>query len=283
MESDNFNLLARVSQTHFRKAEGKVGALLLESPECFYQLSISEVATRSQTSEATVIRFAKVLGFSGFQSLKISLAQEVAVANDILSSGVVPTDDWQKALLKAIQMYQVTLSETGDLLLQSCIPSVLTAIESATMILITAVGTSGSAASMLQYKLSRLGYRAYYHADPHNQALQVSLLHENDVVIALSASGTTKDTVDVMRLAYEQGAKTVAVTQYAKSPLTSFAQDVLLTTGRETAISSGAVSTAISQLAVVDAIFIGLMLHHFNDANDKLRHTASTLARDRKF
>ncbi|MDH4268670.1 MAG: MurR/RpiR family transcriptional regulator, partial [Deltaproteobacteria bacterium] len=60
-----------------RNSEKKVAQYVLTRPAKVIYQSISELAENAGTSEPTVIRFCRALGFSGFQDLKIQLAQDL--------------------------------------------------------------------------------------------------------------------------------------------------------------------------------------------------------------
>jgi fructoselysine-6-P-deglycase FrlB-like protein len=78
------------------------------------------------------------------------------------------------------------------------------------------------------------------------------------VAVGLSHTGTTVDTIDALREARRNGATTVAVTNFPWSPITEAADFVLLTAARETAFRSGAMTSRIAQLTVVDCLFVVL-------------------------
>ena len=59
------------------QAEKKVADYILKHPEEVVELNIAELAKRSETSDATVIRMCRHVGYSGFYQMKISLASEL--------------------------------------------------------------------------------------------------------------------------------------------------------------------------------------------------------------
>src|SRR3954454_16010796 len=54
----------------------KVGTLLLEDPALPLQLSITELAERAGTSPATVTRFCRAIGYTGYLALRVGAAAE---------------------------------------------------------------------------------------------------------------------------------------------------------------------------------------------------------------
>ncbi|MCY0898880.1 MAG: MurR/RpiR family transcriptional regulator [Firmicutes bacterium] len=263
-------------------AEGRVAELLQERPDDFYQWSVTEVAERAEVSEATVIRFAKSLGFSGFQNLKIALARERAALSHALAE-VTGEDDWTRAMSHLKSHYMAMLQTTFARFDEEQLKPIVSLIQSARSIILLGVGTSGLAAQVLQYKLLRLRRPSVYHVDSHFQALEAANAQPGDVAIAFSVSGSTRDTVDALTLAREAGATTVAVTHYERSPITQHAHHVVLTAGFDTPVVSGTLLSHVSQLLVVDALYLGLMLADYGGGIGKLEASAEQIARFKKY
>jgi DNA-binding MurR/RpiR family transcriptional regulator len=86
----------------------------------------------------------------------------------------------------------------------------------------------------------------------------VALLSRGDIAIGISHTGTTLDVIELLNLAREHGATTVAITNFPRSPITAVADHVLTTAARETTYRSGAMASRLAQLTVVDCIFVGV-------------------------
>src|SRR6185437_3122667 len=119
-------------------------------------------------------------------------------------------------------------------------------------------GASGFVALDLQMKLQRIGRPAFAWPDPHMAISSAALRGSGDVAIGLSHTGTTVDTIDALREARSHGATSAAVTNFPWSPITEVADFVLITAARETAFRSGATTSRIAQLTVVDCLFVTL-------------------------
>jgi DNA-binding MurR/RpiR family transcriptional regulator len=125
----------------------------------------------------------------------------------------------------------------------------------------------------LQQKLQRIGKPAFAWPDPHMAITSAALLGPADVAVALSHTGTTADTIDAMREAGSHGARTVAITNFPRSAIAAAADDVLLTAARETAFRSGAMTSRIAQLTVVDCLFVVLAQHDLPASTQALERT----------
>jgi DNA-binding MurR/RpiR family transcriptional regulator len=120
------------------------------------------------------------------------------------------------------------------------------------------VGASAFVAMDFQQKLHRIGRVAFAWADTHAALTSAALLGPKDVAIGISHTGATVDTIDALAQARAQGATTVALTNFPRSPLALAAEHVLTTAARETTFRSGAMASRLAQLTVVDCMFVGV-------------------------
>ena len=60
----------------FSKSEKKIADFIINDPQRIIPLYITELANECGTSEATIVRFARKIGFDGYQGLKLSIASE---------------------------------------------------------------------------------------------------------------------------------------------------------------------------------------------------------------
>ena len=81
------------------------------------------------------------------------------------------------------------------------------------------------------------------------------------------------DTIDALAEARAHGATTVAITNFPWSPITEVADFVLLTAARETAFRSGAMTSRIAQLTVVDCLFVTLAQRDWPGTLEALERT----------
>ena len=85
-----------------------------------------------------------------------------------------------------------------------------------------------------------------------------------DVAIGISHSGQTKDVVNAVRLAGEKGAETICISNYTHSPLTEVSNIHLLTGGHEASFMSETMVSRISQLAIIDMLYVGIILSDYD-------------------
>ena len=240
--------------------ERRVAQAVLDDPGGAARQSISELSRSCGTSATTVVRFCRAVGLSGYPELRLALAAAVATADApvLASQDISPGDDVGLIAKKIAYADAAAVTDTANHLDPVVVVNVVNALAAATRIDIYGVGASGYVGLDLQQKLQGIGRPAFAWPDPHLAVTSAALRAEGDVAVGLSHTGTTVDTIDALREARRGGAVTVAVTNFPWSPITEAADHVLLTAARETAFRSGAMTSRIAQLTVVDCVFVVL-------------------------
>ena len=88
------------------KSEKKVADFLLLHAGEVLPYSIRELAAASDSSEATVVRFSRRLGFAGYRDLKLALAGESE--KKVITPYIAPDDDCY-AILRRSAMTRICL------------------------------------------------------------------------------------------------------------------------------------------------------------------------------
>lgn len=249
----------RASMPDLAPAERRVAEAALEDPAGTAGRTISQLAAACRTSEATVVRFCRAIGFSGYPDLRLALAAAAGQADGDhgwVSGEIAADDDDAQIVEKVAYADAKAITETAQQLDAAVLGRVADAVHRAHRIDMYGAGASAFVAADLQQKLHRIGRLAFSAADPHVASASAALLTSRDVAIALSHSGSTRDTVEYLRIAREAGATTVALTNYPGSPLAQTATHVLTTAARETTFRSGAMASRIAQLTVIDMVFV---------------------------
>ncbi|WP_444962741.1 MurR/RpiR family transcriptional regulator [Nocardiopsis sp. M1B1] len=259
-------------------AERRVAQHVVDDPERAAASSITQLAKDCATSEATVIRFCRTIDFSGYRELRLALATEAGQARGArgaapeLSSDINPDDTLVTVVQKIAYTDARAVEETGAALDVEVLRTVIDTMAGARRIDVYGVGASAFVGADLQQKLHRIGLTSFAWSDAHVMLTSAALLDERDVAIGISHSGTTIDTVQALTEAGRRGARTVAVTNFPRSPI-GFADHVLTTAARETTFRSGATASRLAQLTVVDCLFVGLAQSRYTDSRTALETT----------
>jgi DNA-binding MurR/RpiR family transcriptional regulator len=258
-------------------AERRVAERILADPAAVAASTISALAQECTTSETTVIRFCRAVGFTGYPALRLALAAEGGRGDGVdgreLTGDIAADDDLDKVVAKIAFADARAVEETAQQLDLDALHAVIEALVGAGRVDVYGVGASGLIALDLQQKLHRIGRVAFAWTDPHLALTSAALLKPGDVAVAISHSGTTQDTVDALTLAQRNGATTVALTNFPRSPLAGLGDHLLTTAARETTFRSGATASRLAQLTVVDCVFVGVAQRTYETSQRALELT----------
>ena len=264
----------RAKYNLFSRTEKRIADFLLEKPDGLLSMYITDLARECGASEATIVRFARKLGYDGYPSLKIELAKEAEArpVNKNISRDDTPIDIFSKVCEDIYCSLEKTKSAISPKALDECCSHIMKAEK----ILVLGLGNSSSVANDASHKMFRLGLNAHPYTDNHMQAIATAHTDERSVVIGISHSGASRDILDAMQTAKSQGAFTVAITNYERSPINKVSDVVLNTVSDETNYRILGLSSRIAALAIIDTIY-SYLASHLDDAKDKIARTEAAL------
>ncbi|MEG3627439.1 MurR/RpiR family transcriptional regulator [Streptomyces poriticola] len=261
----------------------RVAEAVASDPAGCAALTVTGLAELTGTSEATVVRTARLLGYPGYRDLRLALAglaaQQQSGRSPALTTDIAVDDPIGDVVAKLAYEEQQTLADTAAGLDTVQLGAAVTALATARRTDVYGIGASGLVAQDLTQKLLRIGLIAHAHSDPHLAVTNAVQLRTGDVAIAVTHSGSTGDVIEPLRVAFEHGATTIAVTGRPDGPVTQYADHVLTTsTSRESELRPAAMSSRTSQLLVVDCLFMGVAQRTYETAAPALAASYEALA-----
>ena len=257
------------------KSEKKVADFIISHPSELLPLSITELAEKSKSSEATIVRFARRLGLSGYQELKISIARE---SGKVIDNHDVATEDTTFEIFEKVtnDIYK-SLEMTKQSLSPEALEKAAKAILDAKKVVIFGLGNSASVAQDAGHKFFRAGCDASVFSDNHMQAIAASHLNSGDVAIGISHSGSSKDIVDALKIAKGQGATTISITNKGKSPIVKESDITLFTSSMETESTILGLNSRIAALTIIDTIYSYIVCRKTTDAENAIKSVEDAL------
>lgn len=266
-----------------RKSEQKAAFYMLEHVEEMEKISLGKMAKEAGVSEATVVRMLKAVGYKSFKEMKIAFVEERMKKSQKKgeSRGIlgIPMEVGEQIEDVPGQIIQNTISLLEDSL-QSIsakkLKKAVRAIEKAERVCIFSVENSNAVAEDLQTKLMYLGICCEYTKDYYLQSIQAGHMKKGEVAIGISYSGTSINTVDVLKQAKKNGATTIAITNFAKTPLVENADIVILTSDKQLLYGNDIFSRTI-HMAVVDMIYAGLLVDDYEKYHHRLSYSGQMI------
>ncbi|MGN6125201.1 MAG: MurR/RpiR family transcriptional regulator [Humibacter sp.] len=247
-------------------SEQRVAREAIEHPSDVAMMSAADLAARTGTSAATVIRACQSLGFKGFQHLRLLLLRDLPSRRE---AAVVDGDgaprDWVPAMFRS----------AGEDLANALAPldfdefdRAVSAIAKASRLLI--VGNGGSAPIA---QLASLGFMISSRpceapADAVVQQLSARGLTEADVCICISGSGSNSVTLRAAEAAVEAGATVIGVTSYQRSRLHELSDITLVCGASISQWSTGLITGNVAHVLLFSALELALAAAAGRPASD---------------
>ena len=280
MNSDSNPLLKiKAIFNDFTPVEQKVAEFILENPSKVPAMSIKELAVASKSSDASVMRFCKALGFSGYRSFIVGLT--LAIADNEEDAGLYtdirPGDSVKSVVRNIFRNERQALTDTENILKTTEVEKAVAILGSSEAVHFFGIGASGLVCLDAVQKFRRIGVSSYAHTDFHDQLTSAALLGSKDACVLFTYSGKTKEIQLILKLLKAQNCKIIAVTQLRKTNLLKGADVCLNVLTREVTMRSGATSSRIAMLSLVDILLSCVLSTDYDKYEKKLLKTYEAL------
>ena len=261
-------------------AERRVAEVVLAVPHEVVDGSISALARRAGASEPTVVRFCRRVGCEGFQDFRVQLARGLGAGLASLDLDIAPDD---RAVVYARKVFD---SATHSLIAvrrgldMGAIEAAVDALARARKIEFYGFVASGAVAMDAQHKFFHFAVPCVAYTDLHMQLMSAAALEPEDVVVAISHTGRTKELIASVRVARESGATVIGVTDPASPLARSCSLVVGVAVPENTDVFMPTLSR-IAHLLVIDVLAVGVALRGGSSTATRL-HKMKAVLQDRR-
>ena len=261
----------------FTANEEDIAKYIIKNFRNIRQLDTNIIAAKTYTSNASVTRMCKKIGFNGFQDFKMKMIEEVvSLENQEINfenSDIDKKDSTTIIIEKLNKLSISSLQETKLLQEVSMIDSVVDLITEKEVIDFYGIGASHIVCLDAQYKFMRAGkiVNTFEGSDlQHVQAVNSNLKH---LAILISYSGLTKEILDIAEILQEKEIETVSITGYGNNKLVKKCKYNLYVTSREALIRSAAIYSRISMLNLIDVLYFVYYNKNYDYVSEKIIKT----------
>ena len=258
--NDQFPVIRSVYQ-NLTKSEQRIAEYIMTHPEGMLEQTIADVAKATGSSEITVSRFCKKLGYTGWQEVKRMVTAELSASPGTILQDIENDDPTSMVARKCFHALAEGLQDTLSLLDYGAIDEAARWLQQARRVAVYGFGNSATVAKDLTTRYVRLGLSITAYDDSHMQVTSAALLSPQDVVLAVSHSGASTDLLHSVTVAKECGAKVIALTSYAQSPLAKLSDLCLCGMGREVRYSSEAGASRLIHMAIGDVLYTRMAMN----------------------
>lgn len=232
-------------------AEKKVADFVLDHPQEAVDANVSELAKSSGVSDATVVRMCHHLGYKGYYQFRLMLAKDVGRDE---GEEIEELQNTPNSVMNIFQQYVNSLTAIAECIDEEDMRSCVDMIKECKQAHILAVGNTMPLALYMGFRLGRLGVKCTYGISPEYFLNDVNLADPEDIIIAISQSGSSRQIIQGMELAREKGLRMMAITGYRQSPVSELADYVLVSNGRKESFNYYKNYAHLKETAVIDAL-----------------------------
>jgi RpiR family carbohydrate utilization transcriptional regulator len=258
-------------------SEAKVGRYVLQAPEEVVHLSIAALASNSEVSEPTVMRFCRSLGCKGYQDFKLDLAVSLAGDTPYVHTSINKDDTTAQITKKICQYSSNSLRILQESLDMKALKKAIHILNKAKRIELYGSGASGIVALDAQHKFFLANVPAVACRDSHLQIMSAASLDEDCVAVAFSYTGQSVNIIDAAKMARSRGAAVIGVTN-KDSTLAEYCDPVINNPNIEDTKLFAPMVSRICQLAIVDILVTGIAMEKGPLAWDHLKKIKKSVA-----
>ena len=262
------------------EAEKKIADYVINNKEKVIEMTVSELATQSNVSEATIVRFCKKCDFKGFHDLKINIAKEMVNSNNDKISNELDFNNISQSLQNILANKIEELKQTISMIHEEDIKKILDAIKKARVVQFAAVGNTIPVAMDGTYKFNQLGIASVTNTIWETQLAFAYTLTNKDVVIVISNSGSSKKLVTLLEIANERQATTISITNHENSPVANESKYHINTATREKLFLDEFSFSRVSAMVIIEALYL-LLTRDKKDAYSWISEHEESIADDK--
>ncbi len=258
------------------RAEKAFAQALIENPDAITQLTLAQSASESNSSEASVIRFCKRLGYHGYTDLKEAFAAALEMGEEIHEEEIQKSDEitdiLKKVFLSNVQTLQNTMVLAND-----GYKDALNALLKAKTIHFFGVGDAYAACQFAFMKFCKLGIHCSAHSDVMLQFTAADNMGPGDVALAVSYEGRSRNVVQAMKIAKRRGATTISITKMNKSPLLKYTDISLFISVSDLSVGRDKATRRVADQFILDVLYLGYINQMDKDCVRNLKRTQAAI------
>jgi DNA-binding MurR/RpiR family transcriptional regulator len=270
--------IIQTMQSKLPQSEQKLADYILQNPHEVVNSTVQELSKSAHTSGAAVIRLCKSLGLKGFQDLKMRIAGDLMKSVEQGYRDIEPSESLYRVVEKTTSNSIQIIRDTSEIIDHENLKTAINMMLKAKTVHFCGVGASNIVASDAQQKLIRINKGATAFTDMHLVATLIANANENDIVFAISYLGETPEVVNVLKLAKERGVKTIGLTHFGQTTVSSLCDVSLYTSfSNEAPFRSAATSSRLAQLYMIDILFLGMASAQYEETVRYIDNTRAAI------
>lgn len=266
-------------------ADSAIADWLFSHPDATEGMTLQGLADATHTSYATVCRFFKKLGLSGFREFRKLCIGEGGEPTERLPDPEVAGNTslgFEQIAARIADYATGVIDALPRFLKKQDIARASELIRRAQQVHFVGLGTSAVTARYAYTKFFRLKPSCTCESDTILSKMRAAQMKPGDILFAVSSSGRTKSILEIARLAKSAGAAVITLSDFENSPLSAMADIALCTTVRD---ANRYIDTDFpliqGQITVVDILYAYMYNQDPTPSSKKIRETKEAVTADK--
>lgn len=257
----------------FSKSQQKIARYILENPVEVTKMTVSELADASQSSSTTVMRFCQTIHVDSFPTLKVEIATSLS-QEKLVELEIAQAEPLEMIKMKLLESSYQAMQDTMYNLNEEMLEKANHLIEQADVIFTFGSGASYLAAENISQKWNRVGKLVICSQNTHILTTTMASNYQNALLIVVSNSGETKETIKIQEIAKKNNIPSIAITSFGSNALSTNA-DVSIQTVKsmESVFRSAATSSLHAQFITIDLMFFYFISNRSEKVIKHIKHT----------
>ena len=273
----------RINYNTLSTAQQKIGDFVLQNTQRVMYLSITDLAAQCDTSETTIMRFLRKIGFTSYQVFRVKLAQSLQKDNPKYPWSEIESEDSLSTITGKVITSSITaLEDIRQLITPALVSQAVELIVGAKRVFVYGVGSSSYIAGDLFHKLIRLGLNASTCSDSHIMSIQTEQSLLGDLFIFVSHTGESHIIVQNADGAKNGGVGVLSITSYRHSSLAKLSDCTLISSTNEMNYRPDAMTSRIIQLVIIDVLTVALTIRLGKSGVDSVARSQIAVAKQKR-
>lgn len=238
MEGEEMLITQKMDSVHLSENEKQIRKYILEHEDETAALTVKELSGKIFVSPASLVVFAKKLGFSGWNEFRQAFLEEQSYRESHFKNidANVPftaTDNIMRIANKVATLQQETITDTLALLRQDKLHKAVRILKESASLYLYGTSMSYMAAEEFAYSMKRIGKPVEYCTYQTEQAFQAKTIQPGSCAMVVSYTGETSHAIKVCRILKEKKIPVITLTSIGENTIKQYSDVCLEMSTRE--------------------------------------------------
>lgn len=247
-----FSLMSRIDgmSNQFTKTDWKIVQFIKTAPQEFLTGSAQSLAAKINVSDASIVRFAQKVGFSGLSELKYTLQNELEKESTIIS---------HNSYTLLMQDYNILIEALFKLIKPNHIDILRKQLLAAKRIYIVGLDQNRNVAELATNKFTLLGMDVQAITTRDALKFRASLATQEELFIIITFSGNRHALAEALGEIIQNDSFIALISNYEKSICSAYADIVFLIPKTNSLKNNDTITREIFILMLFDIIFLNFL------------------------